>query len=1083
MMVRQVINQMGRAILPAAAFQAALLLLIAASASAQIPTPLTCGVPQDGVLNQTQVGVDGYPYQRYSIDAQAGDAVIIHLIAYQADPGFQYRLSMTDQYRNPITPRQAAPAPAAGAPPVPDPTKTPYFLSRTGNLEFDLTADGPYTIQVQSNGKNSNFTVEFSRLNRPCSATPLRCGQSASGLISLTGQMDAYQYTGHAGDVISIRALKVATAKLPIDPNAQFFVAVYGPDGRVMTATNGVPAAGVSASQSLSLVNVKVVIGGPMTVLIFEASGVLGGGYAISATNLNGGCGGPALSCGSTADGQIAASLNLSSFTIQASSGDVYLFRLARADTSGSFYASAEIYDSSGTQITTLSPNSSTQHALATNVLTIAATGTYLVLVGGPTNGSTPTGGFSLSAASLNHPCANAQVLSSSSIVDGSINGLLRTAVYSLPGVKANDAFLLRLLNTAQNSSFRPRVDVYDGQGNPVTNTGGLGRLNFIAPSDGTYTLLLTDSFDYSQSGTYSLSLLRLNRPSNAGTLTCGAPATGGFTRSLQASVYTYTGSPGDSFSVRMQATAGSLQPSVEVYDAQGNLASQAAIGNSANVDVFKPAGGVYTVVALDASTNPVAGAFFLDLLRTRNACGPAVPIGQTVSGVLSGAAPYLSYTLPLSNGDALSLRSASFTAGFAPQMELYDPDGARVDSSTFAISRRIQAAGNYTVLVSAATPQTGGGYALAWQLLNNPAATAPLQCGGSTTASLSAANEFRYYLAAANAGDIVRMIFTRISDNFNPQVELYDPTGLRLTANSDITQTVTATGNYLVVVSPGTSNGETGSYTIAYQRPNNPCSPAALTCGQTTLRPVNIPGQFDAFTFNGTGGDQTTVKLASRTGAYSPFVEMYNSAGRLLSTSGNGMLRSVLTADGIYLLLVRDRSGANLGSYRVSVQDDFNPCPVTDTEPPTITLLRPTGGEVLPGGATFRIQWQSDDNVGVATHDIALSTDAGKTFSTPIAGGLNGNTQIYDWSVPPDIAPSRTAVIRVTATDAAGNAQSAASDLLTLIGSGFTPNASANFTYDSLNRLIQAVLGDGRTVQYAWDPAGNLIAINVTGQ
>ena len=170
------------------------------------------------------------------------------------------------------------------------------------------------------------------------------------------------------------------------------------------------------------------------------------------------------------------------------------------------------------------------------------------------------------------------------------------------------------------------------------------------------------------------------------------------------------------------------------------------------------------------------------------------------------------------------------------------------------------------------------------------------------------------------------------------------------------------------------------------------------------------------------------------------------------------------------------------MGSYRISLQDETNACPVNDTEAPVITLIHPTGGEVLQGGTTFRIQWLSDDNVGVATHAIALSTDSGKTFADPFAS-LNGNQQTYDWILPADIAPSRTAVIRVTATDAAGNAQSAASDLLTLIGSGFTPNASATYTYDALNRLTQAALGDGRTIQYTWDAAGNLTQITISGQ
>jgi YD repeat-containing protein len=245
----------------------------------------------------------------------------------------------------------------------------------------------------------------------------------------------------------------------------------------------------------------------------------------------------------------------------------------------------------------------------------------------------------------------------------------------------------------------------------------------------------------------------------------------------------------------------------------------------------------------------------------------------------------------------------------------------------------------------------------------------------------------------------------------------------------------------------------------------------------------VNVPGQLDTLTFNGVAGDQMTIRLSPRSGNYSPFVEMYNAAGTRLPTSSNGQIRTVPTADGVLTLLVRDRGATSLGSYRVSLQDDTVTCPVSDSEGPAITLLHPTGGEVLPGGAGFRIQWLSDDNVGVNSHDIALSTDGGKTFPISVASGLNGNQQVYDWLVPADVKPSRNAVVRVTATDAAGNAQSAASDLITLIGSGFTPNSSVTYSYDSLNRLTQVKLDDGRTVQYTWDAVGNLVQVTVTGQ
>jgi len=490
----------------------------------------------------------------------------------------------------------------------------------------------------------------------------------------------------------------------------------------------------------------------------------------------------------------------------------------------------------------------------------------------------------------------------------------------------------------------------------------------------------------------------------------------------------------------------------------------------------------VMTVVATDSSKTPAPSSFTLDLLRTVNACSVSAPQGVTVNGVVSATTPFLAYRIAVSSGDALSLRSSSSTAGFASQMELYDPGGARLDSGVFSLSRKAAAAGTYTVILGAATPLTAGGYSFAWQLLNRPAGGAPLACGGATAGALSPSNQFRYYTLGASAGDTLRLIFTSVGDNFSPQVEIFDPSGARIAAKSDVTQKAAAGGNYLVVVSPSTSTTATGAYSLAFQRPNNPCSPLSLTCGQSTLRQVNQPAQLDTFSFNATGGDQTTIRLATRSGAYSPFAELYDSSGTLLYTSSNGVLSRVLGSDGVYNLLVRDRGGLNLGTYRAGLQDDTNTCAVNDTEAPVITLIRPTGGEVLPGGTTFRIQWVSDDNVGVVAHAIALSTDSGKTFASPFAS-LNGTLQAYDWSVPSDIAPSRTAVLRVTATDAAGNAQSATSDLLTLIGSGFTPNSSATYTYDGFNRVTQVTWSDGSSISYTWDAAGNLTLITIAGQ
>jgi YD repeat-containing protein len=281
------------------------------------------------------------------------------------------------------------------------------------------------------------------------------------------------------------------------------------------------------------------------------------------------------------------------------------------------------------------------------------------------------------------------------------------------------------------------------------------------------------------------------------------------------------------------------------------------------------------------------------------------------------------------------------------------------------------------------------------------------------------------------------------------------------------------------VAVGPSSSNAENGTYSLAFQRPNIPCRATALTCGQTALRKVTAPAQLDTFTFSGTGGDRADIKLVQRSGGYTPFGELYDASGKLLTASAAGTLLANLPAGGTYTLLVRDTRGTTLGTYRVALQDDTNACAVTDTQAPAVTLAAPTGGEAIGGGTTYQIQWQSDDNVGVASQTVSLSTDGGQTW-TPIASGLGGNQQSYVWQVPANVAPTRTAVIQVTATDAAGNAGLAVSGMLTLIGAGFTPNGTASYGYDSLNRLVQATLSDGRVITYTYDAAGNLVGVSV---
>ena len=106
---------------------------------------------------------------------------------------------------------------------------------------------------------------------------------------------------------------------------------------------------------------------------------------------------------------------------------------------------------------------------------------------------------------------------------------------------------------------------------------------------------------------------------------------------------------------------------------------------------------------------------------------------------------------------------------------------------------------------------------------------------------------------------------------------------------------------------------------------------------------------------------------------------------------------------------------------------DDSDADFTVDSTPPQVTVLTPNGGEVIRAGSRFRIQWQSSDDLQVASHDLLLSLDGLKSFAPlPDAAGqktsgLPGDQQFFDWEVPFDLQTTQGRVC-VRARDVAGN-------------------------------------------------------------
>ncbi len=162
--------------------------------------------------------------------------------------------------------------------------------------------------------------------------------------------------------------------------------------------------------------------------------------------------------------------------------------------------------------------------------------------------------------------------------------------------------------------------------------------------------------------------------------------------------------------------------------------------------------------------------------------------------------------------------------------------------------------------------------------------------------------------------------------------------------------------------------------------------------------------------------------------------------------TSGGSPLvgATVCLWKGTEVYLVQDTNGSGVAT--------FNPSPTTigtmyvtvtkhnyvpyegsatvqeagDTQPPTVTVSAPNGGEAWATGSTHNVTWTATDNIGVTSISIVLSKDGGVTFPDTVAKG-EANDGVYPWLVP--ASPTTTARIKVIAYDAAANSGQDVSD------------------------------------------------------
>jgi hypothetical protein len=567
--------------------------------------------------------------------------------------------------------------------------------------------------------------------------------------------------------------------------------------------------------------------------------------------------------------------------------------------------------------------------------------------------------------------------------------------------------------------------------------------------------------------------------------ISCGTPIDSSISAPGEFDDYTFTAAAGDAVTIRLTRTSDDMVPTLVLYDPSGGSTPGSTSGNYARIDKTNLSSGTYTIRVSD-QTGTKTGNYSLVWQKTKNPCSPIVlNCGQTFSSSgTSHTVQHDFFTVTAAANDAVTIRLI-MTSILDPYLELYGPDGGKLaddctpDYYMVNIDSTLSQLGTYTLVVSDYQHDEKGGYRLTWQKLNDPCNAIPISCGETVHGPILDRGQQDFYTFTANDQDAVTIRLYKRSwghDYYWPTAELYSSTIPRIKRGSFIDLQNLSPGRYNLIVSDY-SNYFEGDYNLIFQKVKNTCITQTLACGQTIYSSF-AQAEDDFSLFEASAGDNISLTLTftSPAARYDPALDLYNaSTGENLRTQGvycSDDYRTcifnptqTLPSTGPYVVAVLDGWYNVARDYSLKLQNNINPCP-------EVVVTAPKGDEVI-SDSSFRITWTSTGSQGFASHAIWLSTDSGATFPTPIATGLPGTAQYYDWS--PNGVASTTARARVIATDNAGAVTKGESQKDFTILHDVTKAVRA-YTYDKLNRLKEITREANGKIHYIYDKVGNLL-------
>jgi YD repeat-containing protein len=495
--------------------------------------------------------------------------------------------------------------------------------------------------------------------------------------------------------------------------------------------------------------------------------------------------------------------------------------------------------------------------SLASQTLTLAAAGTYTLLVEGNI-GATFASPYTVNVVPVHDPAPVALTLGST--VSGQVGGAGEQERYTFTlanptkvffDPQTNNSFLWSLTGPAGAAVTDQSFQFPDGGGLFGNNPGGVNPVLSLVPGSYTLTVRGTDNL----TGAYQFRLVDLGA---ATALTPGTAVNGTLTPGNGTDAYQFTANAGDRFFFISQQT-GFANLSERLVGPAGNsvFVGLNAFQNVGPLTLSQA--GTYTLLVEGVVGNGSGGInYTVNAVPVHDPAPVALTLGSTVSGQVGSAGEQERYTFTLTA--AANLYFDSLTNDGNLLWTLTGPAGTAGTDRSFAASDGISnpsllglwnlPAGNYTLTVHAGLLSAATG-SYQFRLLDLGAATA-LTPGTPVTATLNPANATDTYHFTAKAGDQFSFDAQASTGLAGLSWRLTDPYGndvfnTTFQTGSPFNETLAQAGSYTLLIEGDVANTGSGSYTFNVQlqgnTPPTPPTGTALTLGNTVSDSIGTGG------------------------------------------------------------------------------------------------------------------------------------------------------------------------------------------------------------------------------------------------